>query len=199
MLGVGHVDIGDDIYDSAVGLFREAFVLATVAGLHVEDGDVEALGSNDAKAAVSITKNEDCIRLGLIEEFVGAVDDVTTGSTKIIANGIHVHLRIGKLQVAEEDAIEVVVIVLTGVSKDYIEILAAGVDDGCKADDLRTGSDNDTELEFTVLLPLYITIIEFGLFIVHSNLLFYRIKECVRTIRIEDFVAVHDGNEILSV
>lgn len=99
----------------------------------------------------------------------------------------------------EEYAIEVVVVVLTGVGKDYVEVLATLVDDGCKTDNLRACTYNDTKLEFTILLPLYVAIIEFGLFIIHSNLFFYRIKECVRTIRIEDFVAVHDGNKILGV
>ena len=40
MLGVGHVDVGDHVDDAAVGLFGQALVLAAVAGLHVEDGEV---------------------------------------------------------------------------------------------------------------------------------------------------------------
>lgn len=56
----------------------------------------------------------------------------------------------------EEYTIEVVVVVLTGMGKDDIEVLATLVDDGCKTDDLRTCADNDTELEFTILLPFYV-------------------------------------------
>ena len=55
-----------------------------------------------------------------------------------------------------EYTIEVVVVVLTGMGEDDIEVLAALVDDGSKTDDLRACTDNDTELEFTILLPLYI-------------------------------------------
>ena len=97
MLRVSHVDIGDNINDTAVGLLWEAFVLATVAGLHVEDRDVEALCTYDAQATVCVTKNENCIGLGLVEEFVRAVDYVATGSTKIIAYSIHIDFRILEL------------------------------------------------------------------------------------------------------
>ena len=64
----------------------------------------------------------------------------------------------------EEYTIEVVVVVLTGMGKDDIEVLAALVDDSCKADDFRTCTDNDTELEFTILLPVDVGLVEFGSF-----------------------------------
>ena len=41
VLGVGHIHIADDIDNAAVGLLGQALVLAAVAGLHVEDGDVQ--------------------------------------------------------------------------------------------------------------------------------------------------------------
>ena len=47
---VGHIHVGDDIDDTAVGFFWETLVLATVACLHVENGDVKSLGSDNAKA-----------------------------------------------------------------------------------------------------------------------------------------------------
>lgn len=46
VLGVAEVDIGYDIDYAAVGLLREALVLATVARLHVKDGYVQTLGRN---------------------------------------------------------------------------------------------------------------------------------------------------------
>ena len=47
---VGHVHVGDDIDDTAVGLLGKALVLAAVACLHVENGNMESLGSDDAEA-----------------------------------------------------------------------------------------------------------------------------------------------------
>ena len=163
VLGVCHVDIGDDIHDAAVGLLWEAFVLATVTCLHVEDRDMEALCTNDAQARVGVAKDENCIRTCGCKEFVRAVDDVATGGAKVIAHSIHIDLRIGKLQVAEEDAVEVVVVVLAGVRQDDIEVLAAGVDDGCQADDLRTCAHDNDEFELTIVLEVNVAIIKFRL------------------------------------
>ena len=156
MLRVSHVDIGDNIYDTAVGLRWGTFILTTVAGFHVEDRNVEALCTYDAQATVCVTKNENCIGLGLVEEFVRAVDYVATSSTKVVTYSIHIDLRILELEVVEEYPIEIVVIVLTRVGKDYIEVFAALANYSCKTDNLRACTNDDTELELTVFLPLHV-------------------------------------------
>ena len=46
VLAVGHVDVGDDVHDAAVGLFWQTLVLTAVASLHVENGDMQTLGTN---------------------------------------------------------------------------------------------------------------------------------------------------------
>ena len=50
VLRVGHIHVGDDIDNTAVGLLGQALVLAAVASLHVEDRNMETLGSDNAKA-----------------------------------------------------------------------------------------------------------------------------------------------------
>ena len=50
VLGVGHVHVADDVHDAAVRFLRKALVLAAVAGLHVEDGDVQTLCSYHTQA-----------------------------------------------------------------------------------------------------------------------------------------------------
>ena len=54
VLRVGHIHVGDDIDDTAVGFLGQALVLAAVAGLHVENGDMESLCSDNAEAAVGV-------------------------------------------------------------------------------------------------------------------------------------------------
>ena len=44
MLGIGHIHVGNDVHDTAVGLLRKTFVLTAIARLHVEYGDMQALG-----------------------------------------------------------------------------------------------------------------------------------------------------------
>ena len=146
VLRVGHVNITDDVYDTAIGLFRETFVFAAVAGLHVEDRNVKSLRSDNAEAAVGVAKDQDTVGLGLGEEFVGAVYDVAAGSAKVITDSIHIDLGLCELQVLEEDAVEVVIVVLACVGENHVEVLAALADDGGETDDLGARADNDNEL-----------------------------------------------------
>ena len=145
VLRIGHIHVGDDIDDTAVGLLGQALVLATVAGLHVKNGDMESLGSDNAEAAVGIAKDQYAVGLGLGEELVGAVDDVAAGSAKVVTDGIHIDLGLCELQVLEEDTIEVVIVVLASVGENDIKILTALVDDGGETDDLGARADNDDQ------------------------------------------------------
>ena len=70
---------------------------------------------------------------------------------EIVADGIHIHFGIGELEVAEEDAVEVVVVVLACVGEDYVEVLAAFVDRCRETDYLRTCANDDEELESAVV------------------------------------------------
>lgn len=47
MLGIRHVHVRNNVHDPAVGLLWQALVLAPVSRLHVEDGNVEPLGTDD--------------------------------------------------------------------------------------------------------------------------------------------------------
>ena len=146
VLRIGHIHVGDDIDDTAVGLLGQALVLATVAGLHVKNGDMESLGSDNAEAAVGIAKDQYAVGLGLGEELVGAVDDVAAGSAKVVTDGIHIDLGLCELQVLEEDTVEVVIVVLARVGENHVKVLAALVDDGGETDDLGARADNDDQL-----------------------------------------------------
>ena len=70
VLGVGQVDVGDHVDDAAVGLLGQALVLAAVARLHVEDGDVEALGRDGGQAAVGVAQDEEGVGLDLDHQLV---------------------------------------------------------------------------------------------------------------------------------
>jgi len=218
VLAVGHVDVGDDVDDSAVGFLWEAFVLAAVAGFHVEDRDVEALGSDHAEAGVGVAEDEDCVGPGGDEELVGAVDDVADGGAEVIADGVHVDLGSLELEVTEEDAVEIVVVVLTGVGEDYVEVLAALVDHSREADDLRACAHYDAELELAVVLEADVAVIELWSFLFHISFVFFffvfilSLSLCclfvvlfdwvevgVWFIGVEDLVAVHDCDEVLGV
>ena len=105
MLGVGQIHIGDDIHDPAVRLLGQALILAAVAGFHMENGDVQPLGSDGGQAGIGIAQNQQGIGLNLVHQLIGAVDDIAHGSTQVIAHRIHVDLRVSQLQVPEEHTV----------------------------------------------------------------------------------------------
>ena len=145
MFGIGHVHVADDVHDAAVGLFGQAFVLATVARFHVENRDVQALCSNGRKATVSVAENQQSIRFASDHELVAAVDDVADGCAEVIAHGIHVDFRVLEAQVLEEHAVQVVVVVLARVREDAVEIFTALVNDRRKAYNFRARPHDDQE------------------------------------------------------
>ena len=154
VLAVGHIHIGNNVHNPAVGLLRQALVLASVTCFHMENRDMQTLCSDYAETTVGITQNKNSVRLGLYHQFVALGNDIAHSFTKVCTHCIHIYLRVCKLKVFEEHSVEVVIVVLAGVCENHIKILAAFVDDRCKSDDFRTGADNNKEFEFAVILKL---------------------------------------------
>ena len=143
VLGVGQVDVGDHVDDAAVGLLGQALVLAAVARLHVEDGDVEPLCRDGGQAAVCVAQDQEGVGLDLHHELVGGGDDVANGLAQVGAHGVQVDVGVAQRQVAEEDAVERVVVVLPGMRQQAVEVAAALLDDLGQADDLGAGAHDD--------------------------------------------------------
>ena len=161
VLGVGQVDIGDHVNDAAVGLLGQALVLAAVARLHVKDGDVQALGRDGGQAAVGVAQDQQCVGLDLHHQLVARGDDVSDRLAQVGAHGVQVDVGVGKLKVAEEDAVERVVVVLPGVRQQAVEMAAALLDDLGKANDLGTRAHDDQELQAAVVFKTNIGIHRF--------------------------------------
>ena len=142
VLGVRHVHIGDDVNDAAVSFLRQALVLAAVASFHMEDGYVEPLGTNDAQARVRIPQHQHGVRLNLNHQLIALRDDIAHGLAQVCAHSLHVHIRIRKLEVLEEDSIQIIVIILPGVRQQAVEILTTFIDHGSQANDLRARTDD---------------------------------------------------------
>ena len=149
VLGVCQVDVGDHVDDAAVSLLGQALVLAAVARLHVEDGDVEPLGRDGGKAAVGVAQDEKRVGLHLNHELIARGDDVAHGFAQVGAHGV-------QRQVAEEDAVERVVVVLPGVRQQAVEVAAALLDDLGQADDLGAGAHDDQQLQAAIIFEMNI-------------------------------------------
>ena len=151
VLGVCQVDVGDHVHDTAVGLLGQALVLAAVSGLHVEDGDVEPLGRDGGQAAVGVAQDQQRVGLDLHHQLVARGDDVAHGLAEVRAHGVQVDVGVVQRQVAEEDAVERVFVVLTGVRQQAVEVAAALLDDLGQADDLGAGAHDDQQLQAAVV------------------------------------------------
>ena len=161
VFGISHVHVTDDIDDAAVRLFGETFVLATVACFHVENRDVQALSRNCRETTVGVAQDEHRIGLASDHELVAAIDDVADSCAEVIAYGIHVYFRILEAQVLEEHAVQVVIVVLASVRQDAVEILAALVNHGGKADDFGARTHDNQEFQLAVVGEFYVAIICF--------------------------------------
>lgn len=159
VLGVCQVDVGDHVDDAAVGLLGQALVLAAVARLHVEDGDVQALCRDGGQAAVGVAQDEQRVGLDLDHQLVARGDDVAHGLAQVGAHGVQVDVGVGELQVAEEDAIQGVVVVLPGVRQQAVEVAAALLDDLGQADDLGACAHDDQQLQTAVVRKINFRII----------------------------------------
>ena len=104
---------------------------------------MESFGSDDRQTAVRVAQYQYGIGTGLYHQFVGTVDDVAHRSSQVIAYGVKIDVRIIELEVAEKNTVEVVVVILSGVCQERVEIAAALIDDGGQPDDLWTGSDQN--------------------------------------------------------
>ena len=156
MLGVRHVHIADNIDDATVGLFRQALVFTAVTCLHVEDGDMQALGTYHAQTGVGIAQHQDGIGLGLDHHLITLVDDVTHRSPEVIAYRLHIDVGVSEFEVLEENTVEVVVVVLTGMRQQTVEILPTLIDHCCQPDNLRACTHDDEQLQFAVMFKLFI-------------------------------------------
>ena len=154
VLGIGQVDVGDHVDDAAIGLLGQTLVLAAVARLHVEDGDVEPLGRDGGQAAVGVTQDQQGVGLHLDHQLVARGDDVADGLAEVGAHGVQVDVGVVQRQVAEEDAVKRVVVVLPGVRQQAVEVAAALLDDLGQADDLGAGAHDYQQLQAAVIFEL---------------------------------------------
>ena len=105
MLGICHIDIGNDVHDAAVGLLGQALILAAVARFHVKDRDVQPLCRDGGKAGIGVAEDRKRVGLNLRHQLIGAADDVPHRLAEIIPHSVHIHLGIAELQILEKHAV----------------------------------------------------------------------------------------------
>ena len=145
MLGIAHVHVRNMVHNAAVGLLGQALVKAAVAGLHMEDGNMQALGRNGRQAAVGVAQDQQGVRLLLHHQSVGFCNNVADGLAQVLSDGVQVEVRRAQAQVLKKDLVQVIIVVLAGVDQDLIKVDIALFDNGRQPDNFRSGTDDGHE------------------------------------------------------
>ena len=143
MLRIAEVYVRDNIHYASVCLLGEALVLAAVAGFHVEDGNVQTFCRNRRQAGVCVAKNQQGVGVDGRHKLVGGVYDIADSSAQIVAHGIHINFGVGKLEILEEYAVKIIVVILSGVGQNHVEVFTTFVN-GCRqAYNLGAGTNDN--------------------------------------------------------
>ena len=142
MLGIAEVHIGGHIHNAAVRFLRQTLVKASVSGLHVENWNVQPLGSDDRQAGVGISQHQHGVRPDLLHEGVAFGDDRADGLAEVCPGGIQIIVRGTKPQILKEHLIQLVVVVLPGVDENLMEIAVTALYGGGQTDDLRPRAED---------------------------------------------------------
>ena len=117
----------------------------------MENGDVEALGGNDAEAGIGVPQHQNGVGLRLDHEGIALGDDIADGLSQVLSHGVQIVVRRTKSQVVKKHLIQRVVVVLPGVDKDLVKIPVTALDGGRQADDLRPRANDGHELQLAHL------------------------------------------------
>lgn len=159
VFGVDEVEIGDVVDDAAVDLFGDVEVVAAVAGLHVENRDVHALGHVGGEAGVGVAENEQGIGLFEFEKLLGFFQDVADGFAKRGGAGVHEVVGFAEPEIVPEDLVEFVVVVLAGVGDHLGEVFVEAGHGAGEADDFGACADDGEDFHLWIVNRTLMTLI----------------------------------------
>ena len=129
---------------------------------------MQTLSSYHRQARVCITQHQHSVWFDLHHQFVRRVDDITHRSTEVVTHSIEIHLWVFQFQVFEKHTVEVVVVVLTCMRQDAVEIFTTFIYHRRQAYNLRASTNNDEQLQFAIITKFHFTIINF-----HNLILYF--------------------------
>ena len=143
MFTISHVNIGNNINNPAICLFRQAFILATITRFHVKNRNMQTFRTNHTKTRIRIPKHENRIRPGCHHQLVTFIDNITHCLSQIRPHSIHIHVKIGQFQIFEKNPVKIIIIILPGMSQQTIKIQPALINHGSKTNNFRSCSHDD--------------------------------------------------------
>ncbi len=147
VLGQRQVDVGEVVHHLAVELLRDPGVEAAVPGLHVEDRDLAPAGRDDREAGVGVAVEQERVGPLLLHHLVAPGDHLGDHLGHALAAHPEHVAGAGDAELVEEDAVELVVVVLAGVDQHVIGVALQRRQDPGELDDLGPGAHHGHDLE----------------------------------------------------
>ena len=124
------------------GHLRYPLIEAAVAGLHVEYRHLAALCWNDRQAAVGVAEHEHGIETVVRQNPIDLDDHLADRFRRAVAGGSEEAVGRANLEIAEEDIVELAVVILAGMDEVVVAVLVELGDDAGQPDDLRPRPDH---------------------------------------------------------
>ena len=102
---------------------------------------MQALRSDHRKAGVRIAKHQDRIRFHLDHQLIRLGYDIADRFPQVFPYGIQIIIRSTKAQIIKKHLVQCIIVILTGMHQDLIEISIATLYHGSQPDNFRTGTD----------------------------------------------------------
>ena len=147
VFGVAQVNVGDGVHNPAVDFLWHPVVKAAIACLHVKNGNLQPFGGDGGQAGIGIPQEKQGVRPKGLQKPKGLGENVSQGVTQVGAGHVQLVVWRTQVQILEEDFVEGMVPVLTGVDQGLPEVSVTAPDGGGQPDDFRTGPHHGHEMK----------------------------------------------------
>ena len=131
---------------SLSSFFLDPLVEAAVAGLHVENRDLPALGRDHRKTAVGVAVKQERFGFFAFHDRVGARYHVADGLGGTRAYRIEKNIRFSQSEILEEHLVKFVIEILSGMHEYMLGEFVQFLDHHAQLDDLGSGADDCHDL-----------------------------------------------------
>ena len=103
---------------------------------------MQTLRTDNRQAGVRISQDQHGIRLHLRHQFIRFGNDIPNRFSQIRTYGVQIIVRSTKSQIIKEYLVQCIIVILSSVNQNLIEVLVTSLYHRCQTDDFRTGTDD---------------------------------------------------------
>ena len=112
---------------------------------------MQAFGADGRQTGVGVAQDQQCIGIQFSHQVIRSGNNIPYCLPQAVPYRIQINLRFTQLQIVKKYPVQAVVVVLTRVDQKRVKIFAAFFYHFRQADDLRPGTDDDHQLQSSVI------------------------------------------------